>query len=94
MRNFFSKFRKKRQPSPPPIHIAGIYTICGKLGLPKWANPPERSKRFVVEMLSGKHAVYRWSESPSAGSVDWAWHIFVFDHYATDAEKVILPRYC
>lgn len=76
----------------PPIRIAGIYTICGKLGLPKYADPAAAARQIVVAMTSGRDAIYRWDHSGDTTNVDWAWHVFRFDRYVRDGEDIAALR--
>lgn len=86
--------RKDVPPVPGPIKIAGIYTVCDRLGLPKsWGRGLE-GKRMLVAMQSGKDAIYRYVDGEYAPGVDWVWHIFEFERYVEDGEHIDLPRYC
>lgn len=92
MRNPFKP--KPKAPVVAPIKIAGIYTICDRLGLPKWYEPKGDAPRFVAEMSSGRDAIFKWAETEPAWNVDWSWHVFIFERYVADGETVQFVRYC
>jgi len=84
--------KKQKMPVAPDIRIAGIYVVCRKVGLRK-CEVPKDSHRFLVEMTSGKHAVYKYKGFEHPLGVDWLWYDFAFERYATEADDG-LPRYC
>jgi hypothetical protein len=81
-------------PVPDPITIAGIYTVCDRLGLGKSVRWPLDGRQMLVAMTSGRDAIYAYTDWKPASGVDWDWHIFTFVRYVEPGEAVDLPRYC
>ena len=63
----------------PPIETHG----CAKF----WFNhgcPKKVGSKIIVEMKSGKRAVFRLSEVRRNWDVDWDWYTFKFVYYLTN----------
>lgn len=76
---------------PPDIKIAGIYTVCSVLGLPKWGPAKDTKMKALATMQSGKVALYQYREWEPAWNVDWGWHVFQCRRYAKPKEIATLP---
>lgn len=75
---------------PADIRIAEIYEIFYALSLRRGF----RNEGFqcLVDMSSGKQAVYEWRGYEGATNVDWGWHTMRFKRYAS-ATDATLPSY-
>jgi hypothetical protein len=79
--------------SPKDIRIAGIYNICGKLGISYWGEQKYVGREMVVAMSSGRDAIYRYADWERARGVDWVWHIYRFVRYVEPGEVLNIVRY-
>jgi hypothetical protein len=90
----FLKGLIRRPTPPPPVRIAGIYTIAHRLALPACTEPRNPMQQIIVAMTSGRDAVYLYAGFERAWNVDWGWHTFRFHYYLDDPRDLdFLPRY-
>lgn len=85
------RHRTRRHQPEKDIRIAGIYTVCWRLGLPKCGPAEDRNMRALATMKSGAVALYQYHDWEPAGGVDWGWHIFRCLRYAKPQEIATLP---
>lgn len=82
----FKHWFQKRRAKVVSIRISPIYKVHAKLGYPDFGS------MIQAKMISGKIAVYKCTQTEYAGSTDWRWLIFTFDHWLEEGESY--PVYC